>query len=105
MICSNCTRLLRWCSALDKSSAPHRFAPSAPADAYVRKLEELKKVAAGGKVKQLQRDLDDARRAVGDLNRDNRAAKDLRNCFSEYPRHQGEALLFARGCEDRPSRL
>ena len=75
---------------------PTDLPPPAPADAYVRKLEKLKKAAAGGKVGQLQRNLQDARRAVGDLNRENRAAKDLRNCFSEYPRHPDEARSFLR---------
>ena len=48
------------------------------------------------KHKGLQRELAAARKAVGDLNVENRAAKDLRSCFKDYPLHPNEARSFLR---------
>ena len=78
---------------------PTDVPPAAPTDAYVSKLEGLKRAAAitaGKKVRELQRELATARKAVGDLNTESRAARDLRNCFNEYPRHPNEARSFLR---------
>ena len=68
--------------------------PAASIEVYLSKLEGLKKAAAAVDkklIRKLQRDLDAAhndldavRKVVRNLNQENRAAKDLRNCFDEY---------------------
>ena len=60
-----------------------------PADACTE-LQRLKRAARAAEARQLRTQL----KAINHLNRDNRAARDLQNCFDEHARHPDEARAF-----------
>ena len=68
----------------------HEYVSITPADAYVTELQGLKTAARAAEARQLRTQL----KAINHLNRDNRAARDLQNCFDEHARHADEARTF-----------